>query len=1154
MPSLATALCAELARLVEPLVLAARVDDGWPMVLRLVGHTAATADDPGLAAALTDLSAAASAVEALDAADLDSWGGVQAVVEASAKTTTALSALQSAVSDPDLATRLAGLGEELTAQLAGVYLRRYRSRLFRAAAVLTLIDPAEAHAPQLPVIDGATLVRGSWSADALHFDRIGPLLRRPWTTLSEAYFPNDLATAADAHASAGLLFPLIGDALNELWLPWSLEQRSLAPPVPDPPAGTGDDGDHFDSPEPADPPDPPPPPDPGDLQSFWRTNVPRLEVRIPQLQAGGSLAGTFLGIAVEAWSLEHPDGVAGLVVELTGALDWTQTRGSWILTAASQGDVPAFVVGPHGMSLAPAVTGADARVKLSAVAQPPSGGGPAFVFGPSDGTRLELGAVRAEVDLALAASALDAALTIAASSGRLVIARGDADGYLARMLPDGGISADFDAGVIVSASRGVELIGGAGLEMSRPLHLSLGSFGSVDAIVAAVTFDDTGLHAHAGAALTLRLGPLGVSVDHVGVGATATFPSSGGNLGPADLEVGFAGPTGLGLSLQLDTVTGSGALVLDPAHGRYLGELGLHVGDRFDVRLLGLLETHGAGGGPGFSLVIMGLSTFPGIPLGFGFELNRAGALVAVNRRLDTNAVSEVVVAGRLESLLEPGSDIAAAVGGLERILPAAEGVYVGGLVIGLTWGEPVLARILLAFLYDTSSPEQLTVVGTVSVLLPEQSPLLKLHVDITGRFNADPFAIDVRAGLRDSKLAGLVLTGDAALQLQTGGDARFLLALGGFHPAFTPPAGFPALRRLSLALPSNSLIQLSLTGYFAVTANTLQFGAALHFWAGIDGVLGVTGDASFDALVSWDPVHFEAALKVDVHVQVAGHDLFGAQLRGSLSGPGRWHVEGGVYVEVMWWEVKVYEVDTSFGSAPQLPPPNAVDPAAIVAGALQAASSWSAAAPPTGVLLSPEATTTGGLLVSPSAALRVVQDRVPLGLQIDRVGTAPAGGSRMVTLGAATVDGRTAGTTSVSAAFAPAQFLDLSEDEALSRASFERMPAGLDVAPADAVDPASFARVADLNFETIPAPPQPVQPADTMVIALLEMAVVATRAWEGPAQPVVMQAPAFEISSTQTLARDGAVTPAGGFASRTLALQALRLAGAADLQVTEVV
>ncbi|MFN8205519.1 MAG: DUF6603 domain-containing protein [Solirubrobacteraceae bacterium] len=1153
MPSLATALREELARLVEPLVLAAQVDDGWPMVLRLVGHTADAADDPGLAAALTDLSAAASAVAALDDAELDSWSGVQAVVEASAKATTALTALQSAVSDPDLAARLEGLGEELTAQLAGVYLRRYRSRLFRAAAILTLVDPAEAHAPQPPVIDGATLARGSWSPDALHFDRIGPLLHRPWTTLSAAYFPNDLATAADAHAAAGLLFPLIGDALNELRLPWSLEQRSLAPPVPDPPAGTGDDGDHFGTPEPADPPDPPPPADPGDRPAFWRTNVPRLEVRIPQLQADGALAGTFLGIAVEAQSLEHPDGVAGLVVALTGALDWTQTREGWTLTAASQGDVPAFVVGPHGMALAPAATGADAHVSLTAVRPPPSGGGPAFVFGPTDGTRVELGAVRAAVDLALSASAIDAALTVAASSGKLVIARGDADGFLARVLPDGGISAAFDAGLIVSASRGVELTGGAGLETSRPLHLSLGSFGSVDAIVAAVTFDDAGLHARAGAALTLRLGPLAVSVDHVGVSATTTFPSSGGNLGPADLDIGFAGPSGLGLSLALGIVTGSGALVVDPGQGRYLGELGLSVGDAFDVKLLGLLVTHGAGGGQGFSLVIMGLATFPGIPLGFGFELNRAGAVVAVNRRLDTDAVTEAVAAGRLETLLAPGSDIAAAVGGLERILPAADGVYVGGLVIGLTWGEPVLARILLAFLYDTSSPQQLTLVGTVSVLLPEQSPLLKLHVDIVGRFDADPFAIDVRAGLRDSELAGLVLTGDAALQLQTGDDARFLLALGGFHPAFTPPAGFPTLRRLSLALPSNPLIQLSLTGYFAVTANTLQFGASLHFWAGIDGVLGVAGDASFDALVSWDPVRFEAALKVDVHVQVAGHNLFGAQLRGSLSGPGRWHVEGGVYIEVMWWEVKVYEVDTSFGSAPELPPPATVDPAAIVADALRAASSWSAAAPPTGVRVSAAASTGGGLLVSPAAALRVVQDRVPLGLLIDRVGTAPAGGARMVTLGAATVDGKAAGTTPVAEAFAPAQFLDLSEDEALARASFERMPAGLDLAPADAADPVGFARVADAGFETIPAPPQPVSPTDATVLAWQELATVATRAWEGPAQPVAMQAPTFEISSTQTLARDDAVTPVDGFASRTLALQALRRTGAPDLQVTEV-
>jgi hypothetical protein len=138
--------------------------------------------------------------------------------------------------------------------------------------------------------------------------------------------------------------------------------------------------------------------------------------------------------------------------------------------------------------------------------------------------------------------------------------------------------------------------------MSRPLHLSLGSFGSVDAIVAAVAFDDTGLHAEVGAALTLRLGPLGVSVDHVGVGATATFPSSGGNLGLADLEVNALDPA-VGLWLP-NVVLGTLGLVLFRRAAReqtlvaprWVDRLATPLRHRFAA--LGLLETHGAGGGP----------------------------------------------------------------------------------------------------------------------------------------------------------------------------------------------------------------------------------------------------------------------------------------------------------------------------------------------------------------------------------------------------------------------------------------------------------------------------------------------------------------------------------------------------------------------------
>src|SRR5262249_47388998 len=147
-------------------------------------------------------------------------------------------------------------------------------------------------------------------------------------------------------------------------------------------------------------------------------------VRIPQLQADGSLAGTFLGVAVESWSAAHPGNTPGLVVELTGALDWTATSGGWAVGVAGKGDGPAFVVGRNGLLLGGGISGADASVTVTAARQPPPGGVAAFVLGAPDGSRLELGSAKAGLDLALAASGVDLAIALAASSGKLVIAPG----------------------------------------------------------------------------------------------------------------------------------------------------------------------------------------------------------------------------------------------------------------------------------------------------------------------------------------------------------------------------------------------------------------------------------------------------------------------------------------------------------------------------------------------------------------------------------------------------------------------------------------------------------------------------------------------------------------------------------------------------------
>ena len=398
---------------------------------------------------------------------------------------------------------------------------------------------------------------------------------------------------------------MIGALLDTVHLPWSFDRRELNPPPPDDTTSTdpsADDGDADTggSPDQGDLPDPPPDPDPVDLTPFYLGFVPRLTVRIPPLQADGSLAGTFLGVAVESWSAAHPGNTPGLVVELTGALDWTATSGDWAVAVASKGDLPAFVIGPKGLSLGQGVSGADASVTVTAARQPPSAGGAAFVLGSPDGSRLELGSVKAGLDLTLAASGLDLAIAVAASSGKLVIAPGDGDGFLAMILPSDGLTAAFDVGMIVSASRGVELNGGAGLQVSRPAHIFLGSVGSVDALVASVTIRGNGLHVGVGAGLTLHVGPIDISVDHVGVSSTVTFPDGGGNLGPLDVATGFAGPTGLGLTVDAGPVTGGGALVFDPDRGFYAGEMQLQF-EQIAVRAVGLSTT----GRSGYSLLVI---------------------------------------------------------------------------------------------------------------------------------------------------------------------------------------------------------------------------------------------------------------------------------------------------------------------------------------------------------------------------------------------------------------------------------------------------------------------------------------------------------------------------------------------------------------------
>jgi hypothetical protein len=104
-----------------------------------------------------------------------------------------------------------------------------------------------------------------------------------------------------------------------------------------------------------------------------------------------------------------------------------------------------------------------------------------------------------------------------------------------------------------------------------------------------------------------------------------------------------------------------------------------------------------------------------------------------------------------------------------------------------------------------------------------------------------------------------------------------------------------------------------------------------------------------------------------------------------------------------------------------------------------------------------------------PLGLFEVRQHAVPLETVVVRVGANPVpAGQQRVNFGVPQVNAAPAGAlSSVDDLFAPGTFLDLSEDQKLSRPSFEPMMAGVRLRPPGENAPFDDSREADLRYET---------------------------------------------------------------------------------------
>lgn len=627
-----------------------------------------------------------------------------------------------------------------------------------------------------------------------------------------------------------------------------------------------------------------------------------------------------------------------------------------------------------------------------------------------------------------------------------------ADSFLSAVLSERIVVDVGDVFIGWRPGRGVYFEGGTSLEVSTPLNVSLGVI-SVRRMSVALRLE-TDVSVLVTLSLQARLGPAYVSPEGVGIHLTIAQVTSGaGLLGKYDIAFGFEPPTGLSILLDAGPITGGGFLSYDDTAGRYFGALELEVYD-IGIKAFGILDTRLPGGRPAYSFLILVSAEFTPIPLGFGFNLVGVGGLVGIHRSVDIEVLRNRLGSGALDHILFPTSpvnDAVQIVSDLRAVFPPTEDRYIFGPTARLSWGTSALVQGKLGIMLELPEPGRIVLVGRVRVALPKpDDAIVNLNLDVFGQIVPQRTLIELDGKLTESSVGPFKIDGAFAFRLVGGDSPSFALAIGGFNENYQPPPNFPKLQRVTVPIPGDVI---TLQGYLAITSNTFQIGAAVHVYAEASE-FNIEGDVSFDALFTFTPFSFIGDFSGKVTLSWGDTELAGIHLDAKISGPAPWHAWGEACLVIRWWPDICVPFDTpNFGDDRQIELP-VQDPWPQLSAAIESAANWSSSRPKgTYRSATMTAASDGSNPIDPTGGLVFRQPVVPLGRRITRFGqTKPPGGADRFPIEEVLASGMSVQWSSVDEFFAPASFENLSDDEKLSRPSFERMAAGFAVAD-DAVN-----------------------------------------------------------------------------------------------------
>jgi hypothetical protein len=748
---------------------------------------------------------------------------------------------------------------------------------------------------------------------------------------------------------------------------------------------------------------------PGEVACTVALVFPTSTAGTPMLRVVADAAGPAGGIFPAGPSLN-----VSLQVNLTGTLDCELDRGGSRRTAGSaDGTITVHVFRP---------------------------GGAEVTVGPSTGPSLRMHGLTADVEIGLAPGS--AAPTVTFKLGASDV---DVDVLPATVSGLVGGSASPRIALDLSANAGGMQFGtgtGGGTRSSAPNIARSGGL-QIDRVgleLRSAGRPSAPLQLGVTLAVTGRVPGLPLAISAAETGAAFGFSvGRGGAFGFAPSEILPLAPSGIGAELDLPFAKGSGFLLETP-DGGLAGAFDIDLGF-VGVRALAVLEP-GRDGRP-LSLVVLISAEFPppGVQLGLGFALTGVGGLVGINRRSDLPALQAAVLDGRVGALMAPASastNPTSALATLSSVFPAAPGHFVIAPLLHLSWGGRLITAEV-ALIFDLPDPLILTLVGRLTIAIPDPAaPLILIRVTFLGGFDPSVPRTHFLGTLEGSHILGHPLQGDAFILLSAGKNPALVVSVGGFHPEYPRPAATPVLRRIAFEMSPQPFPRLRAEMYFALTSNSVQFGAGVYLSASLADC-GLEGRFIFDALCVFAPdFMFTARCAARVAVEAFGQTLIAVSLDIRLQGPSPWVIHARGSITVLWEDISL-DFDASWGD----PPPRIerdLDLEEELRKAFRDPKAWmpdTVGADRSGVRIRRAARGETPAL-HPLGRLQARQRQVPFDVVIHRYQGLPIPPQRWTIAGAGlSGDDRTPLVVELRDDFARAQYFDLSEGDQLSARGF---------------------------------------------------------------------------------------------------------------------